>query len=87
MFSHNDDGTINELGEGTLTKCKCGREFFLSFENGFICKECQKIANNKFNARLKEFFESKTFKEMKKEAREQRNERIRKWKEKKRDKV
>jgi len=38
----NRDGTVKENGEGTLTKCKCGIEFFLSFENGFICDSCKK---------------------------------------------
>lgn len=32
----------DENGEGTLTKCNCGREFFMSFAQGFKCERCKK---------------------------------------------
>jgi len=33
---------LDERNEGTLTNCKCGREFFLSFQNGFMCEACKR---------------------------------------------
>ena len=28
---------------GTLVKCRCGREFFLSFTKGLVCERCRRL--------------------------------------------
>ena len=58
--------------EGTYTKCRCGRYFYLSFFNGFLCDSCKAITFKKDAERLNEFFKSKRFREMQAEYRETR---------------
>jgi hypothetical protein len=55
----NRDGTVKENSEGTLTVCKCGAEFFLSFENGFLCGKCKKLKANKTAEKVREFLNEK----------------------------
>lgn len=51
----NRDGTVKERDEGTLTKCKCGVEFFLSFKDGFMCSGCIKKHNKSLKEKIKKF--------------------------------
>ena len=57
---------------GTLTKCKCGREFYLSFAQGFECATCSKKSFSKIAKRLNEFFKTKEFRDMQAEYRKAR---------------
>lgn len=54
----------NEKNEGTLDKCKCGREVFISFRDGFLCNLCK---NHRIKIKLTNELVEKVFKKYSKE--------------------
>jgi hypothetical protein len=39
---------------GTLVKCRCGREFFLSFTKGLVCERCRRLNITKIDDKIEE---------------------------------
>jgi len=56
--SVNKDYTTREHGLGSLVKCHCGVEFYVSFEKGLACYDCRRKRKIKITDELvKEVFD------------------------------